>query len=82
MGRDRPIRDDGGRALVGDKHTGQAPGPKAATSRTLLLMLADVQFFGAMGFISTLATGKRQRLGDMVAGTLVVRRRSLRKSPR
>lgn len=62
------------------ENTGQAPGPKAAARRALLLILADAQFFGAVGFISILATDKRQRLGDMVAGTLVVRR--VRRSPR
>lgn len=60
--------------------TGQAPGPRAAARRALLLMLADAQFFGLVGLISILATDKRQRLGDMVAGTLVVRR--VRRSPR
>ncbi|HEX2729230.1 MAG TPA: hypothetical protein VHM16_05710 [Rubrobacteraceae bacterium] len=45
-------------------------------------MLADAQFFGAVGFISILTTRKRQRLGDMVAGTLVVRKRRLRQRPR
>ncbi len=60
--------------------TGQAPGPKAAARQALLLMLADAQFFGVVGFISILATEKRQRLGDMVVGTLVVR--SVRRNPR
>lgn len=54
--------------------TGAVPGPKASALRALLLVLADGQFFGAVGLASILATGKKQRIGDMVARTLVVRK--------
>lgn len=56
------------------ENTGGVPGVRAAALRALLLMLADGQFFCAVGFVSILATENRQRLGDMVANTLVVRR--------
>lgn len=54
--------------------TGGVPGARAAALRALLLMLADGQFFCVVGFVSILATENHQRLGDMVAKTLVVRR--------
>lgn len=53
---------------------GGVPGMKKSALRGLLLMLADGQFFCVVGFISILVTEKRQRLGDMVADTLVVRK--------
>lgn len=38
-----------------------------------LLLLADAMLFGLVGLISMLATPRRQRLGDLMAQTLVVR---------
>jgi uncharacterized RDD family membrane protein YckC len=50
-----------------------APGLKAATIRTLLRII-DGFFFYAVAFVSVLASSKNQRLGDMAANTLVVRK--------
>lgn len=58
------IRDD----------TGAVPGPKAAALRAVMLLLADAQFFGIVGLAAILLTERRQRIGDMAAGTLVVRK--------
>jgi uncharacterized RDD family membrane protein YckC len=52
--------------------TGRAPGVRAAALRTLL-RLVDGLFTYAVAFLAVLASDKRQRLGDMVANTLVVR---------
>jgi uncharacterized RDD family membrane protein YckC len=52
--------------------TGQAPGIAAAAIRTLLRLI-DGLFCYAVAFVTALASGKRQRLGDMAAHTLVVR---------
>jgi uncharacterized RDD family membrane protein YckC len=38
------------------------------------LRLIDGLFFHLVAFVSVLASGKNQRLGDMVAHTLVVRK--------
>jgi uncharacterized RDD family membrane protein YckC len=53
--------------------TGQAPGIAAAALRTVLRII-DGLFTYAVAFVVTLASDKRQRLGDMVAQTLVVRK--------
>lgn len=53
--------------------TGQAPGMGAATIRTLLRII-DGFFFYLVALIVVLVSGKNQRLGDMVANTLVVRK--------
>jgi uncharacterized RDD family membrane protein YckC len=37
------------------------------------LLIVDTLFFGLVGFITMLASRYRQRVGDHVAGTLVVR---------
>ena len=63
-----------GKMLLGveviDESTGGVPGPKAAAMRLFLLM-----FFDSLGGIfCVLASEKRQRLGDMAANTLVVRK--------
>jgi uncharacterized RDD family membrane protein YckC len=58
------IRDD----------TGTLPGPRAAALRAVMLLLADAQFFGIVGLATILFTEKHQRIGDMAAGTLVVRK--------
>lgn len=54
--------------------TGAAPGPKAAALRVLMLLFADAQFFGIVGLAVVLLTEKHQRIGDVAAGTLVVRK--------
>ena len=51
--------------------TSATPGIAAATIRTLLRII-DGLFSYAVAFITVLASGKRQRLGDMAARTLVV----------
>jgi uncharacterized RDD family membrane protein YckC len=52
--------------------TGATPGVAAAAVRTVL-RLVDGLFSYLVAFITVLASGKRQRLGDMAAHTLVVR---------
>jgi uncharacterized RDD family membrane protein YckC len=52
---------------------GEVPGLKAATIRTLL-RIVDGLFSYLVAFITVLITEKRQRLGDMAAHTLVVRK--------
>jgi uncharacterized RDD family membrane protein YckC len=51
--------------------TGQAPGIAAAAIRTLLRLIDGLLCY-AVAFFTVLASGKRQRLGDMAAHTLVV----------
>ena len=55
---------------------GSAPGFSAYVLRWLL-MVADGALFGLVGLVLVLATPRRQRLGDLVAGTLVVRAQAL-----
>jgi len=67
-----------GKMLLGIKvvreGTNEAPGLGAATIRTLL-RLVDGLFGYLVGFVVVvLASGKNQRLGDMAAKTLVVRK--------
>jgi uncharacterized RDD family membrane protein YckC len=52
---------------------GGVPGIGAAAIRTVL-RIVDGFFFYIVAFISVLASAKNQRLGDMVAHTLVVRK--------
>ncbi len=52
---------------------GEVPGLGAATIRTLLRLI-DGLFGYLVGFVAVLASSKRQRLGDMVARTLVGRK--------
>jgi uncharacterized RDD family membrane protein YckC len=52
--------------------TGTTPGIAAAAIRTVLRLI-DGLFSYLVAFITALASGKRQRLGDMAAHTLVVR---------
>jgi uncharacterized RDD family membrane protein YckC len=52
--------------------TGETPGIAAAAIRTVLRII-DGLFSYAVAFITVLVSGKRQRLGDMAAHTLVVR---------
>ncbi len=66
-----------GKMLLGIKvireDTGEVPGIGAAAIRTVL-RLVDGLFGYLVGFIAVLASAKRQRLGDMAAHTLVVRK--------
>lgn len=52
---------------------GEVPGISTATVRTLLRLI-DGLFAYLVGFIAVMASSKRQRLGDMAAHTLVVRK--------
>jgi uncharacterized RDD family membrane protein YckC len=53
---------------------GEAPTGGQVTGRTLLRIIDGLPLFYLLGFITVLATGKRQkRLGDLAAGTRVVR---------
>ena len=51
---------------------GGVPGPGRSALRALVFLFADM----ILGLFVMLASPKRQRPGDMVAGTLVVRKRS------
>jgi uncharacterized RDD family membrane protein YckC len=46
-----------------------------------LLMVADGALFGLVGLVVILATPRRQRIGDVVAGTLVIRDAAPRPAP-
>ncbi len=65
-----------GKMLLGIKvvreGTGEVPGLQGAAIRTVL-RIVDGFFFYLVAFISVLASAKNQRLGDMVANTLVVK---------
>jgi uncharacterized RDD family membrane protein YckC len=66
-----------GKMLLGIKvvreDNGEVPGLGGAAIRTALRII-DGLFFYLVTFIAVLASGKNQRLGDMVAHTLVVRK--------
>ena len=66
-----------GKMLLGIKvvreGNGEVPGLGAAAIRTLLRII-DGFFFYIVAFITVLVSGKNQRLGDMAANTLVVRK--------
>jgi uncharacterized RDD family membrane protein YckC len=66
-----------GKMLIGIKVVREAdggvPGVKAAAIRTVL-RIVDGLFSYLVGFIAVLASAKNQRLGDMAAHTLVVRK--------
>ena len=66
-----------GKMLLGIKvvreDDGEVPGLGAAFIRTLLRLI-DGLFSYLVAFISVLISGKNQRLGDMAAHTLVVRK--------
>jgi uncharacterized RDD family membrane protein YckC len=66
-----------GKMLLGIKvvreDDGGVPGVKAAAIRTVL-RIVDGLFSYLVGFITVLISGKNQRLGDMAAHTLVVRK--------
>jgi uncharacterized RDD family membrane protein YckC len=66
-----------GKMLLGIKvvreDTGEVPGIKAAIIRTVMRLI-DGLFAYLVAFIAVLASQKNQRLGDMLANTLVVRK--------
>jgi uncharacterized RDD family membrane protein YckC len=66
-----------GKMLLGIKvvreDNGEVPGLGGVAIRTALRII-DGLFFYLVAFIAVLASGKNQRLGDMVAHTLVVRK--------
>ncbi len=53
---------------------GKVPGVGKAFIRNLLRIVDELPVFYLVGFIAILASSKNQRLGDMAAGTLVVRK--------
>ena len=58
---------------VAREGNGGVPGLGAAALRTVLRIIDGILFY-AVAFVSVLASRKNQRLGDMVANTLVVRK--------
>jgi uncharacterized RDD family membrane protein YckC len=52
---------------------GEVPGLGTAPIRTVLRLIDGLVLY-LVGFIAILVSGKNQRLGDMVAHTLVVRK--------
>ena len=66
-----------GKMLLGIKvvreNTGEVSGIKAAIIRTVMRLI-DGLFAYLVAFIAVLASQKNQRLGDMLANTLVVRK--------
>ncbi len=66
-----------GKMLLGIKvvreDTGEVPGLGAATIRTLL-RIVDGLFSYLVAYVAVLVSDERQRLGDMAAHTLVVRK--------
>lgn len=66
-----------GKMLFGIKvvreDTGEVPGLGAAAIRTLLRVVDGLLSY-LVAFVTVLISGKRQRLGDMAAHTLVVRK--------
>jgi uncharacterized RDD family membrane protein YckC len=54
---------------------GEPPGFLAAAIRNLLRLVDMIPGFYAVGALAILLTGRNQRLGDLAAGTLVVRER-------
>lgn len=66
-----------GKMLLGIKvvreDTGEVPGLKAASIRTLLRIIDGLLSY-LVAFVTVLASQKNQRLGDMAAHTLVVRK--------
>jgi uncharacterized RDD family membrane protein YckC len=66
-----------GKMLLGIKvvreDTGEVPGIRVAAIRSVL-RIVDGLFSYLVAFVTVLISGKNQRLGDMVAHTLVVRK--------
>jgi uncharacterized RDD family membrane protein YckC len=67
-----------GKMLLGIKvvreDNGEVPGLGAAAIRTVLRIVDVLPFAYLVGFIAVLISSKNQRLGDMAANTLVVRK--------
>ena len=67
-----------GKMLLGIKvireDDGGVPGLKVAAIRTILRLIDVLPFAYLVGFIAVLISAKNQRLGDMAAHTLVVRK--------
>jgi uncharacterized RDD family membrane protein YckC len=67
-----------GKMLLGIKvireDNGEVPGLKVAAIRTILRLIDMLPFAYLVGFIAVLISAKNQRLGDMAANTLVVRK--------
>ena len=67
-----------GKMLLGIKvireDDGEVPGLKVAAIRTILRLIDVLPFAYLVGFIAVLISAKNQRLGDMAANTLVVRK--------
>jgi uncharacterized RDD family membrane protein YckC len=67
-----------GKMLLGIKvireDNGEVPGLKGAAIRTILRLIDVLPFAYLVGFIAVLISAKNQRLGDMAANTLVVRK--------
>lgn len=74
-----------GKALLGlrvIRLDGEPVGLPGAATRALFLLVDFIQFNGLVGLVFVLFTRRRQRLGDFVAGTLVVRQaRGVPQSP-
>jgi uncharacterized RDD family membrane protein YckC len=76
----RPYRHDGqtfGMQLLGIRVTSKVGGPASMGQlfvRAVFLIIDDI-VFGLVGLITMLCSRYRQRVGDHVAGTLVVHRR-------
>jgi len=54
---------------------GARPGAGAILGRTLLRLVDSLPFLYLLGFIVMVATPRKQRIGDLVAGTTVTRAR-------
>ena len=67
-----------GKMLLGIKvireDNGEIPGFGPAAIRTVMRIIDVLPFAYLVGFIAVLISGKNQRLGDMLANTLVVRK--------
>jgi uncharacterized RDD family membrane protein YckC len=67
-----------GKMLLGIKvireDNGEVPGLKVAAIRTILRLIDVLPAAYLVGFIAVLISAKNQRLGDMAANTLVVRK--------
>lgn len=67
-----------GKMLLGIKvvreDNGEVPGFGAAAIRTVMRVIDVLPFAYLVGFVAIQISGKNQRLGDMLANTLVVRK--------
>jgi len=57
---------------------GRAPSPPAVVIRNLLLLVDLLPALGLVGLLAASIDPRRRRVGDMVAGTLVIQRRGAR----